>query len=590
MSYRILFAFLLLIVMTSTLHTYEPLIRGDSEPLYLIIIWHYHQPWYYSEDGTHFILPWVRLHSVGNYYKMAYILSKYPSVKSTFTFSGSLLLQIEAYLNGTRDSRQILSLKVANGENLTSREIYDIVKIPGGFFDISWRRVVDVVPRYRELRDKAQRLLNEYRLLPDEEKVERIAQAFTEEEIVDIVAMFNLFWIDPQVLREEYPELHEWRSRALSNGTYKFTREQIMKILDAHLEIMNKITRMYSDLVNGGQVELIPVPYSHPLAAIMADLGWYEDVYIHVNKSIDIFKRLFNYTPRGVWPAEQAINQHVIDVFSCCFDWSVSDIVVLGKSGVDISDLRNKLSLWYTVSNTYSINNTSRAQKKFYMLFRDTELSDRIGFWYSGWDTETAVNDLVNALINYRNSVGGGYLLTIALDGENPWEHYVNWGDDFLNRLYEKLEELQAKQLIRTITPSEYISNYGNYAREIPIGPRIYLDLMNKDISDIPLAYYKDAYTELPRRIVETRLGEGSWSGGEVAVWIGSRDENAAWMWLVKAREDLLSALGTNSTVEAMAINEKAVENLLRAQASDWTFWYGGEFGGLFPANTLYKA
>ncbi|MEM0283292.1 MAG: glucodextranase DOMON-like domain-containing protein [Sulfolobales archaeon] len=572
-----MFVYILLFLMLFTLlgNVYSQ----EVQPVYLIFIWHFHQPWYYGENDSYLILPWVRMHSVGNYFKMAYILSKYPDIKATFTFSGSLLVQLESYLEGSRDLRQILSMKVAYGENLTPQDIYNIVSIPGGFFDINWGRIVDQVPRYRELRDKAQNILQSTIYMPEEDRINFIARSFTEQDIIDLVALFNLFWIDPQVLRDLYPDLYTLRENAINNASIHFTRDQIKEILDAQLDIMKRIIPLYRDLLEKGQIEIIPVPYSHPLAPIIVDLGWSEDLNIHTIRSIELFKEIFNYTPSGVWPAEQAVNEKVIDIFSRYFTWSVSDQLVLGKSGVDVGDVRNITSLW-------SLN---FGNKTFYMFFRVTDLSNMISFTYSSWSPDQAVEDLVNRIRALGSVSGPGSVVVIALDGENPWENYAEFGDLFLNKLYSSLEDLQRRNIIRTITPSEYISLFKDRAREIPIGIRSYLNLSGVDISDTPISYTEDAYQNLPRTDVRARLAEGSWAGGELTMWIGQRQENVAWMYLAKAREDLFRILNVSDLSQALAINKKAVEYLLRAEASDWFWWYGGDAGGFFPVNQLYK-
>jgi len=145
-TYVILYILIFIVLLNTSSFITEIVSSQAQEPLYVMFIWHFHQPWYFGENDSYMILPWVRLHSVGNYFKMGYILSKYPDVKAVFTFSGSLITQIVAYLNGSKDLRQILSEKIAEGVKLSDKEIYDIVKIPGGFFDINWGRIVDVVP------------------------------------------------------------------------------------------------------------------------------------------------------------------------------------------------------------------------------------------------------------------------------------------------------------------------------------------------------------------------------------------------------------------------------------------------------------
>ena len=574
---KALIATLVTLVLASIAPPITGMAQQPSEPLYVAFIWHYHQPWYYSADGTYFVLPWVRMHSVGNYYKMAYILSKYPDIKVTFTFSGSLIVQIGDYLNGMKDVRQEISMKLASGEELSVDEKFSMLQIPGGFFDINWARIVEVVPRFKELRDKARAALNKYVSLPEEEYKQAVVAEFSDQDFLDLATLFNLFWIDPEVLREEYPSIYQLRQEALTNPNIHFTRDDLAAVLNTQLDIMGKIFGIYSELASKGQAELIPVPYSHPLAPIITDFGWSDDLRMHVKRSIGLFRGVFNYTPAGVWPAEEAVNQEVLRVFAEeGFTWTVTDRDILLKSGAPSTGI---YSPWVARIGDESI----------YVVFRDTDLSNLISFDYSKWDTQQAVNDFINRLLSIKDAVGGGHLVVIALDGENPWEHYPEFGDEFLNALYSALEQYQEQGVLKTTTVREYLETHPD-AQELSLKTYEYLDLEGKDISDLPLSYTKDAYSELPRKDVEAVIAEGSWAGGELAIWIGQRQENAAWMYLAKARENLMNALNTDSIEQAYLLNPDAVENLLRAEASDWFWWYGGDGGGTFPSNPLFKA
>jgi len=551
----------------------------QSKPLYVAIVWHYHQPWYYDVNGTAFILPWTRMHTVGNYYKMAYILSKYPQVKATFTFSGSLIQQILDYNHGVKDYRQIISEKIANGQSLTLEEKFSMLVMPGGFFDVNWDRVVNVVKRYSQLRDKAQAALSKYIYLPEQEYKLKVTEEFTEQDYIDLAVLFNLFWIDPLVLREQYPDIYTLRQQALNGGS-GFTRQQLSAVLKVHKELLQRVLGFYADLAHKGQVELIPVPYSHPLAPILADFGLNEDIKLHAALSNSLFQQVFNYKPQGVWPAEQAVNDVVLSIFANeGYSWTITDDALLVKAGFNPTDPSVGLKAWYATYNG----------RRIYVFFRNHQLSDLIGFQYSRQDSIQAAQDLVNRLLDLAKSSDGTNLVVIALDGENPWESYPEFGDVFLQTLYSLLSDYQSKGVLITTTPGEYTSKQASSARALPFKDYPYLDLAGKDISDVPLSYTDDAYTQLPRKIVNAQIPEGSWSGGELAVWIGQRQENVAWMMLIKTREDVLRKLGARSLQEARSVNPKAVEDILRAEASDWTFWYGGDMGGGFPANPFYK-
>ncbi len=553
---------------------------SEEKPVYVAFIWHYHQPWYYSVNGSYFILPWVRMHTVGNYYKMAYILSKYSGIKVTFDFSGSLVSQVLAYEKGVMDYRQIISLMIANGRNLTLDEKFSMLQIPGGFFDINWNRIVNVVPRFRVLRDEAQAAFNKYGNLPQKELKEKVVAQFTNQDFLDLATLFNLYWMDPEVLHDFYPNLYQLWVKGFETPGMHFTREELKKVLQAHNDLIEKLLPIYKELASKGQAEIIPVPYSHPLAPIIADFGWIDDLDLHINKSLQLFKEVFNITPAGIWPAEEAINEYVVKEFSKYFVWTVSDETVLAKSGIDISNPANTLKPWYIDFNG----------KRIYILFRNTELSNLISFSYSSKPTDQAVSDLINRILAAGKTGVKHPLIVVALDGENPWENYIRFGDNFLNKLYSTLQKYQDEGLIKTVTPAEYIKLFENESKELPLKPHKYLDLKGKDISNMPISYSQDAYNELPRKTVYARIAEGSWASGVLTMWIGQRQENAAWMLLAKARHDLLKALNTSSILKAYKERPKAVENLLRAEASDWFWWYGGDAGGGFPANPLFKA
>jgi len=183
---------------------------------------------------------------------------------------------------------------------------------------------------------------------------------------------------------------------------------------------------------------------------------------------------------------------------------------------------------------------------------------------------------LSHEILALRNHAWGPRLVVIALDGENPWEHYPEFGDVFLNKLYSRLRELQNQGLIETITPGEFIDRFTSEARALPLREYWYLDIAGRDISNLPLDHYGDAYWSLPRRSVTTYLPEGSWVDGELYIWIGDRQENIAWMWLARARSDIMSSLGVSSFKQLYGEYPEIARYLLRAETSCWWWWYSG--------------
>ena len=82
--------------------------------IYLNLIWHQHQPLYFTEPETSVITrPWVRVHGTKDYLDMVAILGNYPDIHVSFNLTPVLLKQIDAYLEGAKDIYWVLSEKPA---------------------------------------------------------------------------------------------------------------------------------------------------------------------------------------------------------------------------------------------------------------------------------------------------------------------------------------------------------------------------------------------------------------------------------------------------------------------------------------------
>ena len=87
---------------------YDPVTR-------VAVLWHMHQPSYRDPlDGT-FVLPWVRLHALKDYWGMVAILAETPDVHVTFNMVPSLLDQLEEYVSGARPRSRAAALGLAPG-------------------------------------------------------------------------------------------------------------------------------------------------------------------------------------------------------------------------------------------------------------------------------------------------------------------------------------------------------------------------------------------------------------------------------------------------------------------------------------------
>ena len=97
-----------------------------AQTVNVVVILHNHQPWYIDLERGELVLPWVRMHAVGNYLKVPLLINQ-TGVSVAFTLSGSLIEQLNWYANGTYlDARFKISEKLARGEALTAEEKYSM--------------------------------------------------------------------------------------------------------------------------------------------------------------------------------------------------------------------------------------------------------------------------------------------------------------------------------------------------------------------------------------------------------------------------------------------------------------------------------
>jgi len=446
-----------------------------------------------------------------------------------------------------------------------------MLRVPGGFFDINWRNIVGKRAGYSDLlwkRDAAFRL---YGHLPHLEMLEKITGYLSEQDYINLAAMFNLYWIDPEYIKAD-PELTKLWDRL------DYSREDIGLAIRKQRKIMGKIFEIYRKLQDRGQIEITASPYSHPMLSLLASFGWEDDARDHIRKGIELYERFFVAKPLGMWPPELAVNEASLRLMAEeGIIWTCADMNILQLAGIDIDDPRN-LHIPYEVD----LGNG----KSIYVFFRDTPLSNQVSFAYSGWETERAVEDFVKRLLEVqKHNFDGKMTFTIALDGENPWEWYPNNANDFLHALYTELTELQKNGLIRTITPREYLRIF-TVDRVLPKTEQETLDLKDIDISDIK------KYEDLPRTRKLQAIPEGTWSGLALGhmIWIGDKQEDVAWMWLKAARDTFMEFMKTHPEPEHRPMIKSAREALYLAQTSCWWFWYSWEMGSPVTFDPLFKA
>jgi len=547
------------------------------KPLNVVIVWHQHQPYYYDPIQDIYTRPWVRLHAANNYWKMANYLSKYPDVHVAIDLSGSLIAQLADYMNGKKDTYQIVTEKIATGEPLTLEDKWFMLQAPGGFFDhtIPWNGepVADENgnpyrkqwKRYTELKDKRESAFKKYANLPLNEQKVKITSEFTEQDYIDLAVLFNLAWTDYNYIINT-PELKVLYDKVDVGG---YTREDVATVLKHQMWLLNHTFEEHEKinyLLGNGNVEVTVVPYAHPIGPLLNDFGWYEDFDAHVKKAHELYKEYLGdnrVEPQGGWAAESALNDKTLEILANNgWKWVMTDQMVL-----DILGIPN------TVENYYKPWVAEFNGKKIYLFPRNHDLSDRVGFRYSGMNQYQAVEDFVNELLRIqKENYDGSLVYVVTLDGENPWEHYPFDGKIFLEELYKKLTELQKQGLIRTVTPSEYIQMYGDKANKLTPKLMKRLDFTTEEkVNALLTAQSLGELYDIVGVEENMQWPESSWIDGTLSTWIGEPQENLGWYWLYLGRKALFE------NKDKVADWDTAYEYLLRAEASDWFWWYGSD-------------
>jgi alpha-amylase/alpha-mannosidase (GH57 family) len=483
--------------------------------LKLAILWHMHQPYYEDLATGEHILPWVRLHAIKDYWGMVALLSEFPDLRVTFNLVPSLVAQVQAFAEDrARDRHLEIGLKPAVA--LTPDEARWMV---ANGFHAPYGRMIGPYPRYAQLHAW---------------RMER--RAFAADDLRDLQVWHKLAWMDPDLL------LRDARLVSLVQKDRGFTEDDKQLLRTVELEVLARVVPAYRDASARGQVELSTSPFYHPILPLLCDSDAHQvahpgaskprhrfarpgDARLQIDRAVAFHEAAFGSRPAGMWPSEGSVSDEAVALMAAAgLQWIATDEDILSRS----LQVAMRPDLLY---RPYRIGANGPTA-----LFRDHAMSDRIGFQYQSWDAGAAAADFVaqvRAAGRRFVDAGGGEAATVSviLDGENAWEHYEGGGRPFLRALYQALADAPD---IQTVTMAEAAAGE---SRPLP------------------------------------SIFPGSWIHGDFYIWIGHRDDHRAWDQLSEARAafDRLEA-----AVPADA-RQRALEELLIAEGSDWFWWYGDD-------------
>jgi len=478
-------------------------------PIRLALVWHLHQPDYTDPATGRPAMPWTRLHALKDYLDMAAHLERHEGIRATLNVVPALLEQLVRLASPAAPPDRFLELAEKPAELLAPEERRFVVE---NFFSLHLPTMARDLPRLTALRARRE-------------------DAFDVAALRDLQVLFHVAWSGP-TLRAD-PLL-----RRLVQKGRGFDEEDKAQLFARQREFVRGVLPAWRALAETGRVELGVSPHDHPILPLLCDLESArealpglalpearfrhpDDALAQLVRGREAFERILGRPAAGGWPSEGAISEEALRrMAEAGYTWAASDEDVLFASLGEARSAAKLLTPW-------------RFEDGPVLLFRDHEISDRIGFVYASYDPEDAARDFVARILRLRDAVpddGSSPVVAVILDGENAWEHYADHGAPFFDALYGALV---AEPGIRTVTASE-------------------------------AADPKSAKTL-------SRVVAGSWIYRNLATWIGHPEKNRAWELLAAARA------AVSASKREPSWDDPAWRAIYAAEGSDWFWWFGDD-------------
>ncbi len=489
--------------------------------LYLSFLWHMHHPYYKDDLSTLRKMPGVFLHAIKDYYDMVWYVERFKNIKGTFNLVPSLLVQLKEY-EDFHVNDELLNAVRKDVDFLSQEEKIYLIEY---LFFSNEENCIAPFRRYKELFEKRKRYGG----------FKEAANAFLNKEFLDLEVLFLLSWCG------EYLKRNDPLVKFLIEKGENFTHEDKINLLKRLSEFIKEIIPLYKRAKEEGKIKISTTPFYHPIEPLLFNpenasvsnpstplpndpLSLREDGILHIKKAIEYYENEFGERPAGFWPAEGAVSYEFLEELSKeGIVWACTDEEILYKT---VKAFRKE--------DIYKKNRLHFKNGGIYLFFRDRTLSDLIGFSYSGWDEDRAVDDFIRRLREIYDSCDKSCNVSVILDGENAWEHYRNNAFYFFEKLYGAIEE------------NDWIES--SFFDEV---------LQNREIEEHEL------YNLVP----------GSWINGDFRIWMGHEEKNRAWELIYDTKRDF------------ERLKDRFEESLLRkiekefmiAEGSDWFWWYGDD-------------
>jgi alpha-amylase/alpha-mannosidase (GH57 family) len=490
-----------------------------------------HQPYYKDLAEGVYTMPWVRLHTLKDYYGMVAAMRDYPSVHATFNLVPSLVLQIEDYAHDTaREPAYDLAFKPAANMTVAEREA-----LLASAFQINYENLLNRYPRFRELWEKSRK-----------SGLISAAKVFTRQEILDLQVLSQVAWFDEIFLADD-PEV----ARLVKKGR-GYSESDKTVVRKKEIELFNVTLEEYRKAAERGQIEISTSPFYHPILPLLCDTAIAQeshpgvklprhrfrhpdDARDQLRDAVALHERVFGRRPQGLWPSEGSVSDQVLNLAAEeGFTWAATDEGVLARTK-QMGFFRRGDGTLQGGEELYRPQALATGGKPISLFFRDHQLSDLVGFVYSRMDPQAAAADLYQRIKAAGRGTGQRPpVISVILDGENAWEYYPGNGRAFLKAFYGRI---MADPELRAVTASEAlkVTEQGTLPHIVP----------------------------------------GSWINANFDIWIGAEEDNRAWDLLSEARD--FYAKHTASPNVTPENRRLAQQELWVAEGSDWCWWYGPE-------------
>ena len=388
-----------------------------------------HQPYYKDDLVGEYVMPWVFLHGIKDYYELPWLSASY-NIKSTYNLVPSLMIQLQDY-GKDLSCDSLLKVLLKRVEDLDEGERKVVCS---RCFESHAENMIAPIPRYFELFNRRE-------------------SHFSNSELIDLQVLFLLSWCG-NYLREE----NEVVINLLKKGR-DFSHDDKCELLERLRVFIGEILEKYAELEKDEKISIFTTPFYHPITPILLDPNSAKEAddntavaeisadftphgHLHTENAVKLYKELFNKEPKGFWPAEGAVSQKGVSLFArngikyVCTD---EEILFKSKSNLTRNDL-------------YKPYKFDAEGNEITMLFRDKPLSDLIGFTYSNIPATTAVDEFIERLRSIKDSCEHEPTVSVFLDGENAWEYYPDNAYEFFTTLYERLGQ---EEWIETLSVDE---------------------------------------------------------------------------------------------------------------------------------------